>query len=86
MGNVKDFIQFFMLLGWLFIPLQVNAQTKLEDKEKNEQPVSPSTDEDEITVKPVEKSAVIPPKVLVSKAPEYPLNACAEPPGVSVVL
>ena len=86
MGNVKDFIQFFMLLGWLFIPLQVNAQTKLEDKEKNEQPVSPSTDEDEITVKPVEKSAVIPPKVLVSKAPEYPLNAWAEPPGVSVVL
>ncbi len=37
-------------------------------------------------MKPVEKSAVVPPRVLVSKAPEYPPDVFADPPGVTVVL
>ncbi len=46
----------------------------------------PPADEDEITVKPVKKSDVVPPKVLHMQAPTYPENAWADPPGVSVVL
>ncbi|MBU1242639.1 TonB-dependent receptor [Myxococcota bacterium] len=49
-------------------------------------PAAPPADEDEIAVKPVRKSDVVPPKVLHMQPPVYPENAYAEPPGVSVVL
>lgn len=68
----------------LFLPTMAMGQASPRPENPAPEP-NPSGD-DEITVKPIEKSAVTPPKVLVSKAPQYPPDAFADPPGVSVVL
>ncbi len=50
------------------------------------QDAPPAGDDDEVAVRPVKKSDVIPPKVIHMQAPKYPEDGYAEPPGVKVQL